>query len=283
MQKILKNIFFIFLISFIGLSSCTERIDIDLDTERVRLVVEGNITDIDDNQFVKLTETADYFSNSPPKTISSADVKINDGEQSFALNESNTEAGIYLMPDGFSGVQGKTYELSINLKQEVGGYTDYSALSTMPPLSDDIDSISVEWFTQFQGWAVRLYAQEPPREDFYMFSGMRNGELITDSIHEVNISDDRLYNGNYTSGAIVLLFNEEQLEPGDSFTLILSNITKDYASFVTELQTEIQFKEPMFSGPPANVSSNISNGAAGWFTAYPSAFTTAIVKQIPEE
>lgn len=283
MNKILKNIFFIILIASVGLSSCTERIDIDLDTDRIRLVVEGNITDIPGNQFVRLTETADYFSNVPPKTLSNAVLTINNGEELFTLHESNTESGLYLMPDSFQGEQGETYELSIDLETEVGGYKEYFAQSTMPPLSDDIDSISVEWFTQFQGWAVRLYAQEPPREDFYMFSGIRNGEIITDSIHEVNISDDRLYNGNYTSGAIVLLFNEEQLEPGDSFTLILSNITKEYASFVTELQTEIQFKEPMFSGPPANVSSNISNDAAGWFTAYPSAFTTTIVKQKPEE
>lgn len=283
MEKFLKYISFNILITIFGLSSCTERIDIDLDSERIRLVVEGNITDIQDNQFVKLTETADYFSNTPPKTVSNAILKINNGEQSFTLYESNTEVGLYLMPDGFIGVQGETYELNINLENEVGGYKEYFAQTTMPPLSDDIDSISVEWFTQFEGWVVRLYAQEPPREDFYMFRGIRNGELITDSIHEVNISDDRLYNGNYTNGAIVLLFSEEQLEPGDSFTLILSNITKEYASFVTEVQTEIEFKEPMFSGPPANVSSNISNEAAGWFTAYPSAFTTTTVKQKPED
>lgn len=283
MEKFLKYISFTILITLIGLNSCTERIDIDLDTDRVRLVVEANITDIEDKQFVKLTETADYFSNTPPKGVTNALLQIENGEQIFTLYESNTEEGLYLMPDGFMGKQEESYGLSIKLKNEIGGHSEFTAQTTMPLLSDDIDSISVEWFSQFGGWAVRLYAQEPSREDFYMFSGIRNGELITDSIHEVNISDDRLYNGNYTHGAIVLFLNEEQLEVGDTFTLILSNITKEYASFVTEIQTEIQANDPMFSGPPVNVSSNISNEALGWFTAYPSAFTSAIVKEISKD
>lgn len=283
MEKFLKYISFTILITLIGLNSCTERIDIDLDTDRVRLVVEANITEIEDKQFVKLTETADYFSNIPPKGVTNAVIQIDNGDHIFTLSESNTEEGLYLMPDGFMGNQEESYGLSIKLKNEIGGHSEFTAQTKMPLLSDDIDSISVEWFTQFGGWAVRLYAQEPSREDFYMFSGIRNGELITDSIHEVNISDDRLYNGNNTHGAIVLFLNEEQLEVGDTFTLILSNITKEYASFVTEIQTEIQANDPMFSGPPVNVSSNISNEALGWFTAYPSAFTSAIVKEIPKD
>lgn len=283
MEKFLKYISFTTLITLIGLNSCTEIIDIDLDTDRVRLVVEANITEIEDKQFVKLTETADYFSNTPPKGVTNAVIQIDNGDHIFTLSESNTEEGLYLMPEGFMGKQEESYGISITLENEIGGHSEFSAQTKMPLLSDDIDSISVEWFPQFEGWAVRLYAQEPSREDFYMFSGIRNGELITDSIHEVNISDDRLYNGNYTHGAIVLLLNEEQLEVGDTFTLILSNITKEYASFVTEIQTEIQANDPMFSGPPANVSSNISNEALGWFTAYPSAFTSTIVKEISKD
>jgi len=283
MKSKLKYIFYSLLISVIGFSSCTEKIDINLDNDRIRLVVEGNITDIARGQFVKLSETADYFSNAQPKGVSNAIVKIDSKLQSFFLSESDSVAGLYLMPDGFVGVQNEIYQLNINLENEIGGFTDYSANTKMPFLSDDIDSITVDWMPKFEGWAIRLYAQDPPREDFYMFNGIRNGELITDSIHEVNISDDRLFNGNYTNGAIVLLFNEDQLSAGDLFTLVLSNITKEYADFVTEIQIEIRPKEPLFSGPPANVSSNISNGAAGWFTAYPSTFSSTIVKEKPEE
>ncbi len=279
MKLRLKYILYGLLISLISLNSCTERIDIDLDSENIRLVVEGQITDIPGEQYVKLTETADYFSNEQPKGIGNAIVRVNNGVEWLPLIESDTLKGLYLMPDGFVGQQEKSYQLNISLEEEIGGFKDYSANTKMPLLSDDIDSIAVEWMPQFEGWIVRLFAQEPPREDFYMFNGIRNGKLITDSIHEVNVSDDRLFNGNYTNGIIVLMFNEDQLETGDIFTLVLSNINPDYADFVIGLQTEIQFKEPMFSGPPANVISNISNGASGWFTAYSSAFTSTVVKE----
>ncbi len=278
-----KYILYILLVTLVSLSSCTEKIDIELDSDRIRLVVDGIITDIPGEQYVKLTETADYFSNEQPKGVGNATVIIESQNGPILLTESDSVAGLYLMPDGFVGVQGNIYQLNIKLENEIGGYKDYFANTKMPLLSDDIDSIAVEWMPQFEGWVVRLYAQDPDREDFYMFNGLRNGELITDSIHEVNITDDRLFNGNYTSGVMVLMFNEDQLDPGDLFTLVLSNITKEYASFVTEVQIEIQPKEPLFSGPPANVSSNISNGATGWFTSYPSAFSSTIVQEIPEE
>ncbi len=278
-----KYILYILLVTLVSLSSCTEKIDIELDSDRIRLVVDGIITDIPGEQYVKLTETADYFSNEQPKGVGNATVIIESQNGPILLTESDSVAGLYLMPDGFVGVQGNIYQLNIKLENEIGGYKDYFANTKMPLLSDDIDSIAVEWMPQFEGWVVRLYAQEPDREDFYMFNGLRNGELITDSIHEVNITDDRLFNGNYTSGVMVLMFNEDQLDPGDLFTLVLSNITKEYINFVSEVQTEIQPKEPLFSGPPANVSSNISNGAAGWFTSYPSAFSSTIVQEIPEE
>ncbi len=283
MKLIPKYILYILLVTLVSLSSCTEKIDIELDSDRIRLVVDGIITDIPGEQYVKLTETADYFSNEQPKGVGNATVIIESQNGPILLTESDSVAGLYLMPDGFVGVQGNIYQLNIKLENEIGGYKDYFANTKMPLLSDDIDSIAVEWMPQFEGWVVRLYAQDPDREDFYMFNGLRNGELITDSIHEVNITDDRLFNGNYTSGVMVLMFNEDQLDPGDLFTLVLSNITKEYINFVSEVQTEIQSKEPLFSGPPANVSSNISNGAAGWFTSYPSAFSSTIVQEIPEE
>lgn len=282
LNKLKYTILYSFIFS-IALSSCTERIDIDLDSDNIRLVVEATITDIPGNQYVKLSETADYFSNIPPKGVENAEVSISDGDEIFLLQQSDTIKGLYLFTEIFIAYQNKSYELIINLENEIGGHKEFTAQTIMPPLSDDIDSISVVWEPRFEGWMVNLYAQDPPREDFYMFNGILNGILITDSIQNVNISDDRLFNGNYTNGTTVLFFQEEEINPGDIFTLVLSNITSEYADFVTEVQTEIQGSNPLFSGPPANVTSNISNGAAGFFTAYPSAHTSTEVKEKTEK
>ncbi len=264
------------------ISSCTERIDIKLDSDRQRLVVEAIITDIPGNQYVKLTKTADYFSNKPPEGVSNAVIKIKTSYNTITLNENDSIKGFYEFPFEFVGVQGSDYSLDINLDSEIAGQTNFTANTKMPYLSDDVDSIQVVWNPRFEAWVIRLFALDPPSEDYYMFNGIRNGVLITDSIHKVNIANDNFFNGNYTKGVAVLVLDDYELEPGDTFTLALSNITKDYAAFVNEIQTEIQANEPLFSGPPANISTNISNGAIGWFTAYPTFFSSTMVKEKAE-
>ncbi len=260
-------------------TSCTERIDISLGTTYTRLAVEGYITPFEGNQYIRLTETADYFANKAPIPVLGATITVDNGSTIVEFIEDTINQGYYNADDTYVGEPGVEYQLSIELTKEINGKSSFTASETMPFPSEKVDSIALEYNDQWEMWMVKLYALEPPTKDFYMFNGYVNGELITDSVANKNISDDRLYNGNYTSGAIVLTIKEEDLKPGDTVTLSLSNITEEYANFMMELQQEIQPHDPMFSGPPANVSSNIIMEAVGYFAAYPSVFvsTTAII------
>jgi len=270
----------IILLNIVFLVSCTEKIDINVGTTYTRLAVAGNITPQLGDQYIRLTKTADYFSNQPPPKVTGAIVLVDDGDFIIQFTEDTINKGLYHAPNSYVGIPGTTYNLSIRLAEPINGSINYEAQEKMPQLSDNIDSIVVEFNENAKRWMVRLYAWEPPTVDFYMFNGMRNGVIITDSVSRVNISDDRLYNGNYTAGAVVLMLDEDELQPGDTFTLILSNITEEYANFMLELQDEIRPNDPMFSGPPANVSSNINNDAVGYFAAFPSAFSSTLVKSI---
>ena len=58
------------------------------------------------------------------------------------------------------------------------------------------------------------------------------------------------------------------LVPGDTVTVELNNMGKEYFGFLQEAQAELRGSNPLFSGPPANVKGNISNGAIGFFAAY---------------
>ncbi len=267
------------------MSSCTERIDIDLDENYQRLVVDGRITRIPGAQYVMLTKTADYFVNQPPSGVSGATVTVDDGENTFDFIEDSVYAGLYKPIDSFVGEIGKTYHLEISLQEAIGEKSFFEALETMPPVSDDIDSVVVERFDNKKEapWLAGIYAQEPERTDFYMFNAMRNGAMITDSLWRISLTDDRFFNGNYTNGIIVQFLYEDELVDGDTFTLVLSNITEQYYNYLLQAQTEINPKNPLFSGPPANVGTNLSNGAVGYFAAFPSEFTSTIVKDVAEE
>ncbi|MCF6169883.1 MAG: DUF4249 family protein [Bacteroidales bacterium] len=279
MKRKTTHLLFVLAISLGLLSACTERIDIDLQEEFTKLAVEGYVSR--GNQefaYVKLTKTSGYFSNEAAPPVSGATVAVTDGNDVFLFNEDVGEPGYYRPPGNFPGDADKTYQLKINLARDISGESYFEASETMPPLSDQIDSIRVVYRSDFEFWAVEFYGYDPPGPNYYMFHALRNGLLITDSISKVNITDDKLVDDIYIYGAYVMVFDRTQLNPGDRFTLITSSITKGYFDFITELQTEIHPKNPLFSGPPANVSSNLSSGAVGYFAAFPSVYTETVVR-----
>jgi len=61
---------------------------------------------------------------------------------------------------------------------------------------------------------------------------------------------------------------EEELFPGDTITFELNSIEQAYYNFIIDAQLEIAGNNPLFSGPSANIRSNIDNDAKGIFTAY---------------
>lgn len=252
--------------------SCTEEVDIELDSTYTRLVVEGILTSDTTTHYIKLSKTADYFSNEVTPRVTNATVRISDGEGSVNLTE--VEEGIYATPDTYFGIPGKTYTLNIELDEEINNTFEYSATETMKaPIPMDSIRVSFYPYTPFEAWTVQLYALDPPETNYYSFYVKKNNILITDTIDEISISDDRLFNGNYTPGVdvyfLVGLYESEFVNPGDTILLEMANITPEYYNFILQLQTESSgFNNPLFSGPPANVSSNINNGGMGYFAVY---------------
>ena len=266
----------------LAISSCTERINIDLDESYVRLAVEGYITPEEGEQHVKLTKTSDYFYNNPPQGVTQAQVKVTTGDSAVLFVEDLENPGYYRAPIDFRGIPQQTYSLEIQLKDAINNSVYYQSTEIMPHQPAVIDSIELEYNERWERWLVHLYAWEPPSVNYYLFNGYVNGEIITDSVSRKSVTDDKLYNGNYTGGITVMVLYKDEISPGDTFTLSLSNITKSYYDFILNVQEEIQPKNPLFSGPPANVISNIDNDAVGYFAAFSSSYASVLVT-VPED
>jgi hypothetical protein len=270
-MKTIRKIFSI--LPFLLLAvSCTERISIDLDESFTRLVVDGAITTDTMSHKVVLSKTSSYFYNQPAQMVTGAQVTISDGSSIADLNEKSP--GIYMTQSYVFGIPGHTYTLNIQLKDQIGGYSDFTASSTLNPVNE-LDSISLEFHPEYSKegfWEVKCYVQDPLSTDFYRFLISRNQKLITDTLQEWFVTDDRFFNGNYTNGASIA--NLDQSEPdeilseGDTVTAEVNSIGKEYASFIWDAQSELFGSNPLFSGPPANVKGNINNGAIGFFSAY---------------
>jgi hypothetical protein len=271
-MKNLNNLVFIFILLPVSLYSCTERIDIRLENSAVRLVVEGSLTTDTMSHKVLLSSTSGYFYNQPPQPVAGATVTISDGENIFSLGE--VTPGVYQTVPTVYGVAGKTYTLNIKLNKQIGGFSDYTASSKLCPVAK-LDSINLVYHSDWSTagiWEVRCFVQDPPSADFYRFLISRNDTMITDTLDEWFVTDDRFFNGDYVNGLTVGYLDqgikEQRLITGDSMLVEMNNTGEGYASFLLESQSEIIGSYPLFTGPPANIKGNINNGAIGFFATY---------------
>lgn len=280
--KINRFAFLLLLAGSLALSLCTERIDVELDDTYTRLVVDGQITsDETDIHKIILTESTSYFYNQPPPPVTNADVQVKEDDGNAVLLSEETP-GVYQLPENFRAESGKTYTLDIQLDKEIDGQTHYTAVSSTPNIGDSA-YITLKFEPDFgeKGfYIIQCYYWDPPGANWYMFNIYKNDTLLTDTLNEKLIVDDRFYDGGFTNGIGVGYLNQakdsERLRPGDVITFQASSLTEGYANYVWQVQDEVSFSTPLFSGPPANVSGNISGGAIGYFTTYPVVYASTV-------
>ena len=254
------------------LQSCTERMEIETEEGFIRLVVDGSISTEKTKHTVRLTTTEGYFSGQPFTPVTSATVTITDGYAVYPLRE--TGSGKYQTMSGVFGIPGRRYRLNIKLSKSVGGYTEYSAETDLLPPAK-LDSVSVKFYPDWdeQGmWEVKGYFQDSPDPDYYRFLLYRNGNSMTNSLSDWYITDDFFFNGKYLRGTTLGWLSQHQeheaLQKGDTLTAEVQVLHADFARFLLGMKSNLYGSNPLFSGPPANVKGNITNGAIGYFSAY---------------
>jgi outer membrane lipoprotein-sorting protein len=273
----LKYLGFVILLTAIG---CTETIDdIQLDSTRARLVVEGYISTDTIHQSVKLSKLGDALMKNPVQTVSGAEVTVSDGTMTWNFIEDPNKKGTYLTDQKVYGMVGKSYFLKIknvdiNNDQIPEEYTAQSKIKGL----NTIDSLHIVPNTSnphFRGWSINLYTMDPGNgRNYYLIKVLKNNKLLTDSIFKYSIGDNTSFEGKYYDGFTVYNLREERLSErplkGDTITLELYGITEDYYSFISAYIQDYYPKIPIFSGPSANIPSNIKpfDDAVGIFAAY---------------
>jgi len=260
--------------------SCRENIDnIQLDSTRTRLVVEGYMTTDTMRQMVKLSKLGDALNKNPVQVVSNALITISDGTTTFPLVEDQAKKGTYFTSADVYGVAGRTYTLliknvDINNDQVMEEYTAQSLLKRLNPI-DSIHLVYNNLERDRKGWSVNLFTLDPGAgRNFYLFKVLKNNLLLTDSIFKYSIGDNTGFEGKYFDGFPVYNLreehNEEKLSAGDTLTVEMFGITEDYYSFLSSYITDYYPKVPIFSGPSSNIPTNIRplEDAVGIFAAY---------------
>lgn len=277
----MKKLIILSLVSLTFLAaSCVEEIPMSFDSSYTRLVVEGAITTDTMAHIVKLTKSGPVINNKPYEPVENAVLSISDGTNVINLTEDPDNSGVYKTDPTAYGVPGNTYTLTIN-NVDIDGdgvletYTAQSELRKENP----IDSINVVYDgsnPDFAGWMIKLYGKEIGGDrNFYLMKAYINNHLVTDSTHEYRyVSDNTGFNGKYFDGFAVYMFDkkkkDEQVKDGDTITLEMNGIDQGYFSFINDFVQEYYPKVPIFSGPSADISTNVipSEKAVGYFAAY---------------
>jgi hypothetical protein len=277
----------------LSIAACTEEMNVDLDSGETRLSVEASVTSDLKKHLVKLKESSDVFYAEEAIVVTNATITVNDGSNTYAYTEK--EPGYYESDIEFAGQAGKTYALSIgnvDINKD-GTLEEYLARSTMKQ-AYAVDSVKLHFDPDYdtngddddeddgEFWLLSLFMKDDINtEDYYGFASQINGVVVDDTITEVLVEKDTYFNGEQTKGVDVGEFNQsksdEVLTNLDKVTLETYAITKEYYDFVSQLQ-EMDEGQSMFSGPPGNITTNISNGAIGFFAVYSIPRTSVIHK-----
>lgn len=288
MKLLKKSYAFIFLVLLIA---CSEAIQLDFESGQTRLIVDGVLTDQNKDHYVHLSLTSDYLENEPNKPVSGAQLLLSDASREISLPELENRPGTYVISKDFPALVGEEYRLTIrNVDVDEDGHAEIYEASNVMNSVPPIHSLDLSW-DESRGrkrWKVLLSMTDPKeKQNFYAFALYVNNELITNKLSDLGYADDEFFNGNEINRVWVHSVVEEnedgeieiELKEADEVKLEMQGIDETYYDFLEAVDEETGLKVPLFSGPPANVPSNISNGAVGFFRAYSVSCSSVLVSR----
>lgn len=252
------------LISFIMFcfSSCEKVIDISLKDSGPYLVIEGNIDNQGFSSEVLLSETSSFYFVGAGNPISGAVVRIREDDQSPMLLEEQ-EPGRYIIDD-FKGKPGSTYYLNVSLNGE-----NYEARSVMPQSVelDSVGTIATNVFSETIKSVAVIYQDPIDISNYYRFK-VRINQVENTSYWVFN---DRFTDGNSVTHTLSDLSNK--IYSGDFITVDMQCIDSEVFKYWNSLRNQSPG-----AAVPSNPTSNISNGALGYFSAHTISQATFQVK-----
>ncbi len=247
--------------------SCQKVIDVDLNEANPNVVIEANYTAEDSTVRVRITMTSSYFNSEPSPEVNDAVVTITDqlgNSQSvpFIAN------GYYELPF-YVPVYNSNYTLSV-----VADGKTFSAISFMPSPVQllDITYDSIAGFFGSEGGYVPYMRFNDPLDTINYYSAVlsKNGD-VWDGLTQIFTQDDRLTDGNFIERP---LFGQEWYQMGDTIGMELRSIDEINYRYIDEIQSIAGTQ----SGAPANPTTNWSNDALGYFSAYSNSRKTVVIQ-----
>lgn len=269
-SKKMKSIFYTttLIASALALVSCEKTVELDLNQTESKVVIEGQVTDLADHNYVKLSRTVDFYNTgkTPPITNATVTVEDNNGSIiSFVHYQGTSEdsVGMYFPETPFAGEIGRSYKLTVVVDGQT--FTAQDTLFRIVPIDKLTSRINDDEEADPKDpgrfYEVLLYVKEPKEtEDYYLFKCYRNGKLEYANDTDIYFSDDQLLSENIDGIPMPIFYAVDDMAKFEAYSL-----TRDAFVYYRDLQKLLNNDGGLFGNPPANPRSNIAGGAIGFF------------------
>lgn len=241
----------IVLFTAVFLNSCTDVVDIPLNTDNPRLVIDaainwqkgtpGNI------QTIKLTTTTDFYTNVIP-VVSGATVFIKSNSNVIFNFIETPNTGVYICSNFVPAID-QTYTLTVTYNGQT--YTATETLKSVASITSVTQEIQTGLGKDFL--KIKTFFNDPAVQDnYYLYKYKFTKNLKP----EYSLDDDLLFQGN-TFFSLVL---EEDAKAGEQVEISHYGISKTYFNYMSKLLSVAGTSSGgPFQSPPANVKGNIKN------------------------
>ena len=192
--------------------------------------------------YIKLSETAPFFSNTMPPVEAAIVTVTSDAGEEYIFEE--TQPGVYTH-EGFTPTPDEYYHLQIEYKEEL--YTASESLQPVP----ELEYVEQTDNGGFSGDEVELkvYYTDPAAEDNYYLFRLYH-EMIS-----LQIYDDEFTNGNRTFA----FFSDEDLKKGDEVLFEIQGISRRFYEYMYILRSQAGSNAGPFQTQPTVARGNIIN------------------------
>jgi hypothetical protein len=256
----------LYLFPFLLLTSCEDQTDWPLQLEQTNfVVVSGLITDELKPQQIVLQKPLSGL-NAAPEPVSGATVLVTTDERVYRFSEDKNSPGTYISDTAFAGIARKTYSLNITSGGDV-----YSA-KAMLPASLDFPMLTLLADPSGELLRISKVAASYSSNDPAMYEILLDWSALP-AYAGIPAESCRAEVYYYTlptldvSEVFAPASEKVSFPKGTLITERRYSLTAEHAAFLRALLLETTWQGGFFNTASANVPTNMSSGARGFFGA----------------
>lgn len=235
------------------ISSCEEKMDLDLNKAAARVVIDAQLSDASSVQRIRVSRSVGFDDPVNSSGIKDATILVKDNQnRSYSFQY---EKDGYYIHRNFKPVAGMTYTLHVTVQKQ-----QYSSTSQMPSYVAVDSTGSLEKTLAGETFFfVTLTFKDPAKvSNYYLYTISINGGPFRFASAESDQFNDGLNVTHYISDLAT------NLSPGDEVTVRRYCVDEKTYRYWNEYQ-----HNNLSNAAPSNPRSNISNNALGYFSVAP--------------